>query len=118
MAEDIVIGTLAHVGAGDVLRRRNRQTSHTTLEADAVPVMEPERHAVHVEVRGVRLGDEELHSLVVLVPLREKRIHHEFEGVPTLVVAVSRLLCDPRMVAHVTRNHEVEVGVGEEEVDA
>lgn len=117
MTEYVVLCPLADVGTHDVLRRRNRQTPYPTLEPNPVSVVEAKGDAVDVEVRGVRLRDEELHPLVVLVPLSEEGIHHVLQRVAGLVLAVGGLLRDSRMVPRMTRNDEIEVAVHQQEVD-
>lgn len=81
MPEDVVRCTLADVGSHDVLRCGNRQTSHTALETNPMTVVESERHTVDVEVRSVRLRDEERDTLVVLVPLCKERVDHVLQAV-------------------------------------
>ncbi len=118
VAEDIEIGPLHLVPLRNCLVGRNEDSANATLIPDFVPVMEPNRHPVHLQIRVVPFGNDELHARLILEVTRKAIEHEVLERVPTLGGNL-HLLGGAAVVPRVARNDNlIEIATLQEELDA
>ena len=117
VAEHVEIRVPRFVPLGDRLVDRDVDAAHAAAVLHRVPVVEPDRGVVHLEVRVVPVRNDERHARVVAEVRRQMQVHQVFERVPVLS-REPRRPGRPRVIPAMTRHCNIGRRVLQHELDA